>query len=51
MERLRLLEEEIFSRERARKNDERTREERIQELERRLKDVGIEEGKKEERIQ
>jgi hypothetical protein len=51
VERLRLLEEEIFSRERARINYERTREERIQELERRLKDVGIEEGKKEERIQ
>jgi hypothetical protein len=51
MERLRLLEEEIFSRERVRKKEERTREERIQELEMRLKDVGIEEGKKEERIQ
>ena len=50
VERLRLLEEEIFRRERARKNEERTREERMQELEKRLKDVGIEEGKKKERI-
>ncbi len=51
VERLRLLEEETFSRERARMSAERTREERMQELEKRLKDVGIEVGKKEERIQ